>query len=53
MSDSEKINFIFNEVQKLTSIRNNKDFESLDVKTGYLTALTEINEILIKTLNTP
>jgi hypothetical protein len=49
----EKINFIFNEVQKLTSIRNNKDFESLDVKTGYLIALTEINEILIKTLKTP
>lgn len=53
MTDSEKIAFIFDEVQKLTTNRNNQEFETTDVKTGYLRALTEINEILIKTLKNP
>lgn len=49
MSDSEKINLIFDELQKLTLNRNNKQFASTDEKTGYFKALIEINEILIKT----
>ena len=53
MTDSEKINFIFNEVRKLVLNTNKKQFYSTDEKTGYLTALTEINEILIKTIKTP